>query len=119
MKLEFPEFGKLGEHELFNCEMKFAVLKIADETAKKILILFPFRLGHKMTISNWIREHSDRNPEFLGAGVANITEEAAVWGSGSCARPSIEGGFGKEKPKNPADADKLLAQVRAKITTLA
>lgn len=119
MKIKFPEYGRQIEHSIANCDLKFAVLKVTNEIAKKVLIIFPFRLGHKLTISNWMREHSESNPEFLGAGVTNISEEIAVWGSRSCAAPENEGGFGKEKPKNPEDAAKLLAKVREKVTELA
>jgi len=119
MKIEFPEHGRLKEHRIENCELKFAVLKVVKETANKVLIIFPERLGHKFTISNWIQEHTDQNPEFLGAGFANISNEMAVWGADSCARPKNEGGFGKDKPEQPEDADKLLVQVRDAITKIA
>ena len=121
MKIQFPEYGNKnideGCHDIGKHEMKFAVLKVVNETAKKILIIFPSKLGHKATVSKWIGKNS--NIKFLGAGRADIPKQIADWGSTSCSRPVPEGGFGKEKPEEPAEADKLLAQVREKVKELA
>lgn len=117
MKIEFPEYGRVTEHPLEGVEMKFAVLKIVDETAKKVLILFPSELDHNIVVKNWIGD--DTNRKFLGAGKADITKELAYWDSSTCLRDVIDGGFGKDKPEEPAEADKLLAQVREKVKELA
>lgn len=116
MKIKFPEYGNITEHPLNEGEMKFAVLKVINETAQKILIIFPQQLDHKIVVSNYI--DGKKNVKFLGAGKADIVEQVADWGSIACRREAIEGGFGKEKPEDPAEADNLLAQVREKVKEL-
>lgn len=119
MRVEFPEYGDVAKDQLENGqEIKFAVLvDLQNETAQKVLLIFPLGLDHSSVVSRWINE--DEHKKFLGAGKIETSQNSYNWDSTTCLKSIEKGGFGKEKPENPKEQDKLLAQVREKITTLA
>ncbi len=96
--------------------VKFAVIEsIQGNSREQILLLFNCDNNHALTAENWI---INNHGEFKGAGIIILSKNKIEWGSQSCLRQPIDLGFGKDRPEDSKESDRLLALVREKVTKL-
>lgn len=118
MRVEYPKGEEKPQEGLeIGFEVKFAVVvKEQEEVRNKVLLLFYPGWDHNEVVNDWLHENKG---DFIGAGKIELKYDSVIWDSATCCRPKTRKGFEKDRPRNPKEADKILAKVREKVITLA